>query len=158
MLRPSKGTLRVSQESSPIRPIRSDSDHRAALRQIESLMGAAPETPALDRLEVLTTLVDAYEREHHPIEPPDPIDAIKFRMEQLGWTRKELTSLIFKTSARTAEILGGKRALTKAMIRLLAEKLGLRTDVLLGVSRAPSPPGMKTPRKAGRRAGRDSHP
>jgi HTH-type transcriptional regulator/antitoxin HigA len=117
----------------PIRPIRSEHDYRAALREVERLMDATPGTPQFDRLEVLATLVDVYEREHHPVPPPTPLAAIKFRMEQMGLTRRDLTERVFGTSGRTAEILGGRRELTKEMIRKLVRLLDIPAGVLLGV-------------------------
>ena len=72
-----------------IRPIRSQRDHAQALREVERLWGARSGTPEADKLEILVTLIDAYEAKHHPIDPPDPIDAIRFRMEQMGLTRSD---------------------------------------------------------------------
>ena len=80
-----------------IHPIRNQRDHVRALREIERLWGAPPRTPAADKLEVLVTLVDAYESRHHPIDPPDPIDAIRFRLEQMG-----LLAEIWPTSSAAA--------------------------------------------------------
>lgn len=113
-----------------IRPIRTERDHRAALKEIERLWEAAPGTRAHDRLEVLGTLVAAYEEAHHPIEPPDPVDAIRFRMEQLGLDRKDLEDCI-GSRARVSEILNRKRVLTLGMIRRLHLKLGIPAEVLL---------------------------
>ena len=144
----------------PIRPIRSEKDHRAALREIETMMSAAPGTPDFDRLEVLSTLVDVYEREHHPIPPPTPIAAIKFRMEQLGLTRRDLAERVFGTTARTSEILGGRRELTKEMIRQLVRWLQIPADVLLGVdaraAKERTPPRKR--RKKGSARSRNAHP
>ena len=87
-----------------VRPIKSEADYGAALAEIETLMHAGRDTPEGDRLDVLATLVQAYEAEHHPIEAPDPIAAVEFRMEQLGLTRADLEGLI-GPSGRVAEIL-----------------------------------------------------
>lgn len=76
-----------------IRPIRSQRDHAQALREVKRLWGARSGTPEADKLEILVTLIDAYEAKHHPIDPPDPIDAIRFRMEQMGLTRNDLVEI-----------------------------------------------------------------
>ena len=83
-----------------------------------------------DRLDVLATLIDAYETEHFPMDPPDPIEAIKFRMEQQGLTRKDLEPLI-GTRTRVAEVLNGRRSMSIAMIRRLNDKLGISAEVLI---------------------------
>ena len=98
-----------------IRPIKTKADHRAALKEIERLMDAKPGTPAGDRLEVLTTLVDRYESEHDAIEPPDPIDALLYHMESRGLTRRDLEPFL-GSRARVAEVLNRRRALTIEMI------------------------------------------
>lgn len=114
-----------------IRPIRNDSDHARAMAQIEALWGAASGTREADLLEVLVTLVDIYEAEHHAIDPPDPIDALHFRMEQAGLTRKDLEPMI-GSRARVSEILNRRRPLTLAMIRRLRDALGIPAEVLVG--------------------------
>jgi HTH-type transcriptional regulator/antitoxin HigA len=113
-----------------IRPIRSERDHRAALAEIEKLWDARPGTPAHDRLDVLAALVDAWEGEHHPIEPPDPVEAIRFRMEQRGLTRRDLEPFI-GGRGRVAEVLAGKRRLTLALIRRLRAGLGVPAQALI---------------------------
>jgi HTH-type transcriptional regulator/antitoxin HigA len=113
-----------------IRPIKTKADHRAALREIERLMDAKPGTAAGDRLEVLTTLVDRYESEHEPIEPPDPIDALLYHMESRGLTRRDLEPFL-GSRARVAEILNRRRALTIEMIRKLHDGLGIAAEVLI---------------------------
>ena len=113
-----------------IRPIKTKADHRAALKEIERLMDAKPGTPAGDRLEVLTTLVDRYESEHDAIEPPDPIDALLYHMESRGLTRRDLEPFL-GSRARVAEVLNRRRALTIEMIRRLHEGLGMSADVLI---------------------------
>jgi len=117
-----------------IKPIRSEADYDAALREVERLWGAPSGTPEGDRLDVLATLIDAYEDEHDPIDPPDPIEAIKFRMEQQGLTRKDLEGII-GTRTRVAEILNRRRGLSIAMIRRLHERLGIPVEVLIRPSR-----------------------
>src|SRR6201988_4947289 len=117
-----------------LKPIRSKVDHRNALAEVERLWGAKSGTPAGDRLDVLATLIDAYEAEHFPIDPPDPIEAIKFRMEQQGLTRRDLENII-GTRTRIAEVLNRKRGLSIGMIRRLHERLGISADVLIRPSR-----------------------
>jgi HTH-type transcriptional regulator/antitoxin HigA len=114
-----------------IRPIRNDEDHARALAAIDHLWGAPEGSPKAERLEVLVTLVHAYEAAHHCIEPPNPIDAIRFRMEQQGLTRRDLEPLIGGRS-RVSEVLSGKRPLTLRMIRRLRRGLGISADVLVG--------------------------
>ncbi len=117
-----------------VRPIRSKRDYEAALREVDRLWGAKTGTRDGDRLDVLATLIDAYEAEHDPMDPPDPIEAIKFRMEQQGLTRRDLESLI-GTRTRIAEVLNRKRGLSIGMIRRLHERLGISADVLIRPSR-----------------------
>ena len=117
-----------------IRPIRTKRDYETALKEVERLWGAKAGTPDGDRLDVLATLIDAYETEHHPMDPPDPIEAIKFRMEQQGLTRRDLEEII-GTRTRIAEVLSRKRGLSIAMIRRLHERLGISAEVLIRPSR-----------------------
>jgi HTH-type transcriptional regulator / antitoxin HigA len=114
-----------------IRPIRTGTDHRAALREIEALMGAKSGSPEGARLDVLVTLVDSYEAARFPIDPPDPIAAIEFRMEQQGLARADLEAAI-GSRARVAEIMNRRRALTLPMIRKLAAQLKIPADALIG--------------------------
>jgi HTH-type transcriptional regulator/antitoxin HigA len=113
-----------------IRPIKNKADHRAALKEVERLMDAKPGTTAGDRLEVLTTLIDRYESDHEPIDPPDPIDALLYHMESRGLTRRDLEPYL-GSRARVAEILNRRRLLTIDMIRKLHEGLGISADVLI---------------------------
>jgi HTH-type transcriptional regulator/antitoxin HigA len=115
-----------------IRPIRTDANYKAALRQISTLMEADPEpgTPEGDRLDILATLVQAYEARHSPIGAPDPVEAIKFRMEQSGLTVKDLEPIIGRSN-RVYEVLNHKRPLTLAMIRRLHRSLGIPAEVLI---------------------------
>lgn len=117
-----------------VKPIRSKADHRNALVEIERLWGARSGTPGGDRLDVLATLIDVYEERHFPMDPPDPIDAIKFRMEQQGLTRKDLEPMI-GTRTRVAEVLNRRRNLSIAMIRRLHEQLGIPAEILIRASR-----------------------
>ena len=117
-----------------VRPIRSKRDHAAALKEVERLWGAKAGTRDGDRQDVLVTLIEAYEEEHYPIDPPDPIEAIKFRMEQQGQTRRDLEEII-GTRTRIAEVLNRKRGLSIAMIRRLNERLGIPAEVLIRPSR-----------------------
>jgi HTH-type transcriptional regulator/antitoxin HigA len=113
-----------------VKPIRTEQDCNDALARIEEIWDAEPGTPESDELDVLSILVEAYEEEHHPIDPPDPIEAIKFRMEQMGLTRKDLEPFIGHRG-RVAEVLNRKRGLSIEMIRNLSEGLGIPADVLI---------------------------
>ncbi len=113
-----------------IKPIRTEADHAAALREIERLWGADEGTTAGDRLDVLTTLVEAYEQAHFPIDPPDPIEAIKFRLEQQGRDQKALIGVIGGRS-RVHEVLRRDRPLSLAMIRRLNKSLHIPAEVLI---------------------------
>ena len=114
-----------------VTPIRTKKDYKNALDQISTLLNAKPKTPAYDQLEVLTILVEDYERKHFPIDPPDPIEAIKFRMEQMDLTRKDLEPCI-GSRARVSEILNHKRELSLKMIRSLHKTLGIPVEALVG--------------------------
>lgn len=113
-----------------IKPIRNARDHDKALREIEALWGAPEGSPRGDRLEVLIALADAYERMHHPMDPPDPIEAIRFRLEQQGLGLRALVGVI-GSRTRVYEVLRGSRPLTLAMIRRLHERLGIPAEVLI---------------------------
>ena len=113
-----------------LKPIRTRADHAAAMAEIERLWGAKLGTPEGDRLDILATLVDAYETRHHPMDSPDPIEAIKFRMEQQGLTRRDLEGIL-GTRTRVAEVLNRRRGLSINMIRRLHDKLGISADVLI---------------------------
>lgn len=119
---------------SEIKPIRTSRDHAKAMKEVESLWGAKSGTPKGDRLDVLATLIDAWETIHYPMDPPDPIEAIKFRMEQQGLTRKDLEGII-GTRARIAEVLSGKRELSISMIRRLNAKLNIPAEILIRPAR-----------------------
>jgi HTH-type transcriptional regulator / antitoxin HigA len=120
--------------SADVKPIRTTTDHEAALAEVERLWGAKAGTREGDLLDVLATLIDAYEAEHYPMDAPDPVEAIKFRMEQQGLSRRDLEEII-GTRTRVAEILNRKRGLSIAMIRRLHERLGISAEVLIRPSR-----------------------
>lgn len=120
-----------------IKPIRTKADYRGALKEIEGLMSAKANTPEGDRLDVLTTLVEAYERLHFPMDLPDAVEAIKFRMEQSGLTVKDLEPVIGRSN-RVYEVLSRKRPLTLRMIEGLNRKFGIPAESLLKQSAAKS--------------------
>jgi HTH-type transcriptional regulator/antitoxin HigA len=115
-----------------IQPIRTDDDYRAAMREISAYFDNEPEpaTPEGDRFEILLTLAEAYEAKHFPVDLPDPVEAIKFRMEQAGLTAKDLEPMIGRSN-RVYEILNRKRSLTLAMIRKLHDGLGIPAESLI---------------------------
>jgi HTH-type transcriptional regulator/antitoxin HigA len=113
-----------------IRPLKTEADYQAALKEIETLMHATEETPEGDRLDVLVTLVEAYEARHYPLDLPDPVEAIKFTMEQKGLTVKDLEPMIGRTN-RVYEILNHKRPLTLKMIWRLHKGLGIPAESLI---------------------------
>lgn len=117
-----------------IKPIRTNADYESSLEEIEKLWGAKSGTPDGDRLDVLATLIDVYEAVHYPMDPPDPIEAIKFRMEQQGLSRKDLEPML-GTRTRVAEVLNRRRNLSIGMIRRLNKVLGISAETLI---RAPS--------------------
>ncbi len=115
-----------------IRPIRTEEDYEAALKEIEPYFDQEPEpgSPEADRFDVLATLIEAYEREHWPIEPPDPVEAIRYCMEQRGYTQADLAALLGSRS-RASEILKRRRPLTLEMIRKLHCKWDIPAESLL---------------------------
>lgn len=116
-----------------IRPIKTEKDYDKALAEIEALWGSAEDTTKGDRLDVLLTLVESYEAKHYPIPPPDPIEAIKFRMEQMSLNRKNLEPII-GSRARVSEIINGQRALTLPMIRKLHSTFKIPLESLIGTA------------------------
>jgi len=120
-----------------IRPIHTEADYKAALKAISVLMDSDPDSgsPEGDRLDILATLVQAYEAKHFPVTAPDPVEAIKFRMDQSGLSVKDLEPIIGKSN-RVYEILNRKRPLTLAMIRRLHHSLGIPADVLIAQAMA----------------------
>jgi HTH-type transcriptional regulator/antitoxin HigA len=117
-----------------LKPIRSEADYQTAMAEAERLWGARNGTPEGDRLDVLATLIDVYEAKRFPIDPPDPVDAILFRMEQQGLTRKDLEPMIGPRN-RVADVLNRKRNLSIEMIRQLRDGLGISAEVLIRPSR-----------------------
>ena len=113
-----------------IHPIRTEADYEAALAEIERLFDAAPHTPEGDCLEVLATLVEAYEEQHYSLPTPDPIEAIKYYMESRGLCRRDLEPYL-GSRARVAEVLNRKRPLSLEMIRRLHTGLGLEAEILI---------------------------
>jgi HTH-type transcriptional regulator/antitoxin HigA len=113
-----------------IKPIRTENDYQAALDEIERLLDAESGTSEADRLEIMTTLVEAYEEKNYPIPPPDPIEAILYQMESRGLSRLDLEPYI-GSRARVSEILNRKRPLTVEMIRSLHKGLGISAEVLI---------------------------
>lgn len=133
-----------------IRPIRTEADHEAALRQIDSLMDATPGSKDEALLEVLSTLVEAYEEKHFPIEAPDPIEAIKFRMEQRGFEQKDLARLL-KSPARASEVLRKKRPLTIEMVRRLHREWQIPLESLVPPYRLARPKTVDKAKRQRRR-------
>jgi len=117
-----------------IRPIKTEADYDEALVAIERLWGAKPGTPNGDALDVLLVLTENYEAKHHPIDPPDPVEAIKFRMEQMNLSRKDLEPLI-GPRGRVAEVINRRRALSLEMIRKLHRKLHIPLESLFAVEK-----------------------
>lgn len=144
------GKVNMTNAGIPIHPIRSELDHERAVARIGQLMSAAPGTPEGDELDVLATLVDAYEAKHYPMDAPDPVTAIEFRMEQQGLKRKDLEPLI-GSRARVSEVLTRKRNLTLDMVRRVKWGLGISADLLIG-GMPNTEPGVRVAR-ATRKAG-----
>lgn len=117
-----------------LKPIRTERDHEAALEELGRLWGAKVGTSDGDRLDVLATLIDAYEAKQYPMDPPDPIEAIVFRMEQQGLTRRDLEPMI-GSRGRVAEVMNRKRALSIDMIRNLHAQLGISAEILIRPTR-----------------------
>jgi len=113
-----------------IKPIKTNADYRATLKEIEALMMAAPDTPEGEKLDILVTLVETYERKHFPLDLPDPVAAIRFEMEQKGLTVKDLEPMIGKRN-RVYEILNHKRSLTLKMIWRLHQELNIPAESLI---------------------------
>ena len=124
------------------RLIKNEEDYKKALSRIEELMDAQPDTPEMDELELMTALVEMYEDRHYPICPPDPLEAIKFRMDQLGLTQQDMVPYI-GTKSKVSEVLNGKRPLSLTMMRSLNKYLGISAEVLLNEPGARFPDGMQ---------------
>ncbi len=129
-----------------IKPIKNDRDYEQALRRVESLWESPEGSAESDELDVLATLIEAYEREHYPVDLPDPVEAIKFRLEQEGKDSRALIGVIGQRT-RVYEVLRGKRSLSLNMIRGLHDKFGIPANVLIQ-------PARKTRKPAARRASR----
>lgn len=113
-----------------IAPIRTEVDYEKAIKRLELIFDAKPDTPEGDEAEVISILIDKYEEQHYPIDMPDPIEAIKFRMEQMGMKQKDLAEVVGLKS-RVSEVLNRKRKLTLDMIRKLSSALHIPTEVLV---------------------------
>lgn len=113
-----------------IKPIKTETDYTEALQSVENLMDARIDTPEGDSLDVLVTLIEAYEEKHHPVLPPEPVEAIIHQMESQGLSRKDLIPF-FGSRARVSEILNKKRSLSINMIRKLQKGLGISAEILI---------------------------
>jgi HTH-type transcriptional regulator/antitoxin HigA len=125
----------MTRKGIQVHPIRTEQDHDRALARIDELMSAKFETPEGDELDILATLVDAYETKHFPMDAPDPVVAIEYMMEQQGLTRKDLEPMI-GSRARVSEVMNRKRGLTLPMIRRVRAGLGISADLLVGTGKA----------------------
>ena len=113
-----------------IKPIKSEKDYENALKRLDELWDSEEGTPEGDEFEILFTLVEAYEKKHYPIGKPDPIEAIRFRLDQMGLTEKDLSKILGSRS-RKHDILSGKRKLSLKMIRKLHEQLNIPAEILI---------------------------
>jgi len=113
-----------------INPIKTEQDYDKALERVNELWGSEENTPEGDEFEILFTLVEAYERDHYPISPPNPIEAIKFRLDQLGMKESELNKILGNRS-RKSELFSGKRKLTLSIIRKLHQELNIPLESLI---------------------------
>ena len=117
-----------------IKPVKTEADYRTALKEIETLMLAEPDSPDGEKLDVMATLIEAYESRHYPLDLPDPVEAIKFEMERKGLTVKDLQPMIGQSN-RVYEVLSRKRSLTLNMIRKLHDALGIPAESLIKMPR-----------------------
>lgn len=113
-----------------IKPIKTEQDYYDSIHRVEELWGAKKDTPQGDELDLLVTLIESYEVKHYPIAPPDPVDAIKFRMEQMGMTKADMVKYLGSQS-RVSEVLNRKRKLTLSMVKSLYKGLRIPADILL---------------------------
>ena len=113
-----------------LRPIKTEQDYHFSIQRIEELWGAKKDTPEGDEMDLLVTLVESYEMRHYPIAPPDPVDAIKFRMEQMGLTKADMVKYLGGQN-RVSEILNRKRNLTLRMVKSLYKGLKIPAEILL---------------------------
>jgi HTH-type transcriptional regulator/antitoxin HigA len=117
-----------------LKPIRTEDDYKQAMQTLATLWGASQGTPASDQLDILATLIEKYEEEHFPMDLPDPVDAILFRMEQQGLSRKDLTPML-GTRNRVSEVLNRRRGMSLEMIRAVHEQLHIPAEVLIRSSK-----------------------
>ena len=122
--------MQIKYEAMTIKPIKTKKDYQVAMNRLDAIFDSKPGTPTGDELEILTMLIEKYEDEHVQIDYPDPIEAIKFRMEQMGYTQNDLAKVVGLKS-RASELLNKKRKLTLDMIRKLHISLSIPTDVLI---------------------------
>lgn len=122
--------MQIKYEAMTIKPIKTKKDFQTAMNRLDVIFDSKPGTPTGDELEILTMLIEKYEDEHVQIDYPDPIEAIKFRMEQMGYTQNDLAKVVGLKS-RASELLSKKRKLTLDMIRKLHISLSIPTDVLI---------------------------
>ena len=134
-----------------IRPIRTEADYDQALAEVDRLWGSKQGTPNGDRLDVLLVLIEDYEAKHHSIDPPDPVEAIKFRMEQMNLTRKDLEPLL-GPRGRVAEVINRRRPLSLSMIRKLHHSLHIPLESLVGANFSIQRTGRERGRSARGRA------
>jgi HTH-type transcriptional regulator/antitoxin HigA len=127
-----------------VSPIRNERDYEQVLRRVEKLWDCPEDSPQSDELDVLATLIDAYEREHYPIDLPDPIEAIRFRLEQQGRDTRALIGIIGQRT-RVHEVLNGTRSLSLNMIRNLHDELGIPAHVLIQPARKKRKPSERRP-------------
>jgi HTH-type transcriptional regulator/antitoxin HigA len=132
-----------------IKPIKNERDYDRALRRAESLWNSPEGSAESDELDILATLIEAYEREHYPIDMPDPVEAIKFRLEQEGKDSSALIGVIGQRT-RVYEVLRGKRSLSLNMIRELHDKFGIPANVLIQPAHKRESAGRRTSRRLGR--------
>lgn len=130
-----------------IKPIRTEQDYDAALQAIEDAWGAEPGSAEADELEVIALLVEQYEERHHPVPPPDPIEAIKFRLDQMGLDYSDLEEMMGVGRGRVSEILNKRRALNLQMIRKLNERLQIAPSVLIAEYALKKPGGLRNQSK-----------
>ncbi len=116
-----------------IKPIRTDADYRAALARTETIFLAQPGEPEFDELDILATLIEAYEAQHHPIPEPDPIEYIKYKMEEQGLLQRDVAQW-FGGKNRVSEVLNRKRKLTAKMMKALHDNLGISAEILLAAA------------------------
>jgi HTH-type transcriptional regulator / antitoxin HigA len=135
-----------------IKPIRDEADYERALRRVEELWDSLEGSAESDELDVVTTLIEAYEREHYPIDLPNPIEAIKFRLEQKGKDTRALIGLIGQRT-RVYEVMRGKRPLSLNMIRRLHEKFDIPAEVLIQSTRRSRKVGVRGAETRLRRGG-----